>query len=209
MENTGEILRVYDSSINKKLKIVKKDGKKLLNTKNTNYSYGTLVDVLEYGLDNIPMSGVKSVLLLGMGAGSIIKSLRSKYNCYAPVVGVEIDPVVIDIARDEFGVTADENLEIHCMDAWDYIENTQKQFDLVIIDIFVDVQVPKKFYKPKFWRMLEKNVAQNGFVLFNKGIDMKESKVRKFVNKLPDSFAYQKNYNVLQSNTVIILQKVF
>lgn len=47
MENTGEILRVYDSLINKRLNIVEKDGKKLLNTKNTNYSYGTPVDVLD------------------------------------------------------------------------------------------------------------------------------------------------------------------
>lgn len=144
-----------------------------------------------------------------MGAGSIIKSLRSKYDCHAPVVGVEIDPVVIAIARDEFGVAVDESPEIHCMDAWDYIENSQKQFDPVTIDIFVEVQVPKKFYKPKFRQMPEKNIAKNGFVLFNKGIDMKENKVRKFVDKLPDSFAYQKNYNVLQSNVVIIMQKVF
>ncbi len=156
MENNRKILRVYDSLINKRLKIVKKDGKKLLDTKNTNYSYGTLVDVLEYGLDNIPMPGITSVLLLGMGAGSIIKSLRSKYNCYAPIVGVEMDPVVIDIARNEFGVEADKSLEIYCMDAWDYIENSKKQFDLVILDIFVDVQVSKKFYEPKFWQLLEK-----------------------------------------------------
>ena len=47
-------MKIYNSDINNELLVVYEDGKKILNTKNTNYSYGTLVDVLEYGLDTIP-----------------------------------------------------------------------------------------------------------------------------------------------------------
>ncbi|NLA24792.1 MAG: fused MFS/spermidine synthase [Bacteroidales bacterium] len=209
MKNSGEIIKVFDSEINDKLKVVLKNGKKLLNTKNTNYSYGTLVDVLEYGLDTIPVSEIKSVLLLGMGGGSIIKSLRNKYNCQAPVDAVEIDPVVIDIANKKFNIDKKAQLTIHCADAWDYIKNCKKEYDLIIVDIFIDVHVPEKFYKQEFWLEIEKNVSENGFILFNAGIDLKETEVQEFVGKLPDSFIYQKNYYVLDTNTVIIMQKVF
>ena len=95
------------------------------------------------------------------------------------------------------------------MDAWDYVAQCDTQFDLIIVDIFIDIHVPDKFYKPKFWKMIEKIVTPNGFVLFNAGIDLDETHAQKFVAELPDSFIYQKNYNVLQSNTVIIMQKVF
>ncbi len=205
----GEIIKVYKSDINGKLKIILSDGKKLLNTPNTNYSYGTLVDVLEYGLDLIPVSNAKSILLLGMGGGSIIGSLREKYNYNGHITAVELDPLVVDIAKKEFDVDSDEMLDIICIDAWDYAEKYDDTFDLIIIDIFIDITVPKKFYDPKFWQMLEKNVNTNGFVLFNAGIDMTEEEVREFVSTLPDNFIYQKNFNVLVTNTVVIMQKIF
>ncbi len=208
MSNSEKILKQIESPINNKLKIVLSNGKKLLNTKNTNYSYGTLVEVLEYGLDSIPISLVNSILLLGMGGGSIIKSLREKYKCNAPVVAVEIDPIVIDIAHNEFDIGKEKDLEIHCTDAWNFVEKCDSQFDLIIIDIFIDLVVPEKFYKPEFWEMIEKIVTQNGFVLFNTGIDLNEAEVKKFLDGLPKNFIYQENYNVLKTNTVIIKQKI-
>lgn len=209
MENKEQKIKIFESEVNRRLKVVWQDGKKLLNTKNTNYSYGTLVDVLEHGLDTIPISKVSSVLLLGMGAGSIIKSLRTKYDSNAPVTAVELDSVVIKLAHKKFNIEHIENVDIHNMEAWDYVAQCDTQFDLIIVDIFIDIHVPDKFYKPKFWKMIEKIVTPNGFVLFNAGIDLDEAHAQKFVAKLPDSFIYQKNYNVLQSNTVIIMQKVF
>ncbi len=209
MQTNEKLIREVNSDINQKLRIVWEGDKKLLNTENTNYSYGTLVDVLEYGIDTLPLSMISSILLLGMGGGSIVRSLRQKYDCHAPVVTVELDPVVIDIAHKDFNIEDEKELEIHEADAWDFIENCQSQFDLIIIDIFIDVDVPKKFYNPQFWSMIEKNVSQNGFILFNAGIDLTEDEVFAFLDTLPESFIYQENYNVLETNTVIIMQKVF
>ncbi len=208
MENKGHILRKIETAHNRKLKLVLKDGKKLLNTKNTNYSYGSLVKVLEYGLDRIPFTGISSILLLGMGGGSIIKSLRKKYNCQAPITAVEIDQVVINIARNEFGIAANDKLKIHCMDAWDFVTQCNAQFDLIIVDIFIDLHVPSKFYKTEFWKMLGKNLNKNAFILFNAGIDMSEEEVQEFVDDLPEKYIYQKNFYILKTNTLIIMQKI-
>lgn len=208
MDNTERIIKRISSPINDQLKIVMKGDKKLLNTKNTNYSYGTLVDVLLYGLDSIPTYTADSVLLLGMGGGSIIPPLREKYNYHGPIDAVELDPIVIDLAKEEFNIEADKKVTIIEADAWNYVENCKKQYSLIIVDIFIDIHVPKKFYNPEFWLMVKKITKENGFIVFNAGIDMKEDDVKSFVESLPLKFVYQKNYDVLESNIVIIMQKM-
>lgn len=209
MENKRKRTKIFESDFSNRLKIVYQGDKKLLNTANVNYSYGTLVEVLEQGLNRIPVSNSSSVLLLGMGAGSIIQSLREKYDCHAPVTAVEIDPMVILLARDKFNIHRFKKLKIHHADAWEYVKSSVEQFDLIIVDIFKDIKIPQKFYSSEFWSMLEKNVAPNGFILFNAGIDLSEETVSDFASQLPESFVYQKIFNVLQTNTLIIMQRVF
>lgn len=206
-KDTASTERQYHSPINGVLKIRWEEGKKILDTEHTNYSYGSLEDVLNYGLDNIPLDNVQSVLLLGMGGGCIISSLKNRYNCHAPVTAIELDPMLIDIAEKEFGVVESENLSILEADAFQYITNTKDSFDLVIIDIFIDLLVPEEFYNPEFWDAMTNVVNLNGFVLFNTGIDLTEEQVNAFLDSLPDCFLYQVMFQVYESNTLIILNK--
>lgn len=200
---------IYRSDIHPYLEIIFKDGKKLLNTQNTNYSYGGLQEVLERGLNRIPMDNIDSVLVLGMGAGSVVESLRKKYNYQNQITGVEYDPVIIEIARKEFNLQEDLKVQIILDKAEDYIQKIENQFDLIIIDVFVDITVPKIFYSENFWHHIGTRVSDNGFVLFNAGIDLSEKQLKEFLDIIPDAFIYQKKLEVLESNTVFILQKVF
>lgn len=206
-KDVKDLIIYYLSEVNGRLKVKWREGKKVLNTKQTNYSYGTLEKVLNYGLDSIPLENTQSVLLLGMGGGCIINSLRSRYNCHAPITALELDPVVIDIAEKEFGITESADLKIITGDAYDYTLETKDSFDLTIIDIFIDIYVPDKFYSTEFWEAMAKSVNLNGFVLFNTGIDLTEEQVNAFLDKLPDCFLYQVMFNVYESNTLIILNK--
>lgn len=204
-----KLLRFYPSPINRRLKIFWKEGKKILNTKNANYSYDGLQEVLNKGLDQIPMDDLQSVLVLGMGGGCVVDSLRNKYFYYGPILGVELDPVVIEIAEKEFNITQYDNVEIVQADAKRFLPKHNKKYDLIIIDVFIDIKVPKKFYSPKFWKKIEDKVNENGFVLFNAGIDLSQNDIDAFLDNLLDSFVYSLKTNVLRSNTVFILQKVY
>lgn len=206
-KDAKDLITYYPSEVNGRLQVKWREGKKVLDTKQTNYSYGTLEKVLNYGLDSIPLENIESVLLLGMGGGCIINSLKSRYNCSAPVTAIELDPVVIDIAEKEFGITESADLKIIARDAYDYTLETEDSFDLTIIDIFIDIHVPDKFYSTRFWEALAKAVNLNGFVLFNTGIDLSEEQINSFLDNLPDCFLYQVIFNVYESNTVIILNK--
>ncbi|HLS70982.1 MAG TPA: fused MFS/spermidine synthase [Chitinophagaceae bacterium] len=203
-----KLLRYYSSSINQKLKIYLKKDKKILNTKNANYSYDGLQKVLNKGLKRIPINKINSVLILGMGAGSVVESLRNIFFYYGPILGVELDPVVIEIAEKEFNISQFHDVEIVKADGKKFLKNHTKQYDLIIIDIFIDIKVPKRFYSQKFWKKVENRVQLNGFVLFNAGIDLTEKEIDKFLNSLPISFVYMVKTEVLKSNTLIILQKI-
>ena len=66
----------FSSEINGILEVTYINGQKVLDTENANYSYGSLQKILEFGLTKVDLKLVENILLLGMGGGSIIKSLR-------------------------------------------------------------------------------------------------------------------------------------
>ena len=90
------------SNINDKLEVCYVNGKYVLDSKNTNYSYGNLQKVLEKGLNIIgktKISNFQNTLLLGVGAGCVIETLTQKFNYKYKIIGVELDEKVIEIAE--------------------------------------------------------------------------------------------------------------
>lgn len=200
--------KFYYSNLSKDLEIRWSKGKKTLNTRHANYSYGGLQEVMNRGLSRIPLEGVESVLVLGMGGGCVVDSLRNKFNYHGEITGVEVDPVVMEIAKKEFSLHKDKKVQLIEADAEDYVSKNQEKFDLIIIDIFIDVKVPEQFYSLKFWRNVKRMVNHHGFVLFNAGIDLSEEKLEEFLDVIEEKFIYQIKFEVLVSNTVVILQKI-
>ena len=74
------VTRKFPSEFNGTLEISYVNGKKVLDTKNANYSYGSLQKILEIGLTKVNLKSVENLLLLGLGGGSIIQSLRETFE---------------------------------------------------------------------------------------------------------------------------------
>ena len=200
--------RFVPSRINPHLEVGWIEGRKVLDSKHTNYSYGPLQEVLEYGLKKISFQNIKSVLILGMGAGSVIKSLRNKFNYNHEIVAVELDPIVIQIADEEFDIKSEGNLKIICEDAVGFIAATQQTFDLIIIDVFIDKEVPEKIYLENFWLDIALITNENGKVLFNAGVEVLDEKTQIiFLEQLPAIFNYTIFNGVMGGNTLILLEK--
>jgi len=202
------ITKKIKSEHNGTVEITWYNGKKQLNTKNANYSYGSLQKILKIGLKNINLNPCKNILLLGLGGGSVIKTLREDFNYQNTITTLDIDPVIISIAKTEFDITEDQKLEIICVDALKFMANNNKKFDLIIIDLFVDTEIPDSFFSESFWNNIIKATSQNGSVLFNaslhKNDDKKLSKVTVLLKK--NNYAIQKLENVNQTNTLLIAE---
>ena len=161
------ITKKIRSAYSGQLEITWINGRKVLETKNANYSYGSAHRVLKFSLDQIKLEGLREVLLLGVGGGSAIKILRETHGYPGNITAIDIDPVIIRIADEEFGITGDGNTRIICSDAMDFIKQENKKYDLIIIDLFIDNKVPGQFLSPEFWTPLLGILAQNGYFIFN------------------------------------------
>lgn len=188
------------------LEITWYNGKKHLNSQNANYSYGSLQRILKFGLEKIDLSKVHSILILGMGGGSVIETLRNDFNFTNVIEAVELDPVIIEIAKTEFGITENEYQKIHCTDAFDFVKTNTKQFDIIIVDLYIDLTVPDKFLSTAFWEQVLKSKSSKGYIIFNASVkDSNQTKIETLVNYLKTKVFDVKVFDkVNNTNTVII-----
>lgn len=195
----------YDSNYSGKLEVTWSNGRKLLNSKNANYSYGALQEVLDYGLAKVRADRAAEVLILGLGGGSAVPLLRKKYGYYAKITAVELDSAVIEIAKKEFGINEYQPLELLCLDAENFVSSTQHKYGLVIVDLFLDTKVPEQFFSVSFWENIGDLMQQGGKVLFNAGIkSAHEEQVVHLLKNATFGIQFTKEENVYGSNTLLI-----
>lgn len=114
---------------------------------------------------------VRRVLVLGVGGGTVIRQLNHFLKPEL-IVGVELNPVHLEIARDHFGV-AEENVELHEADAiWWLRQYRGERFDLIIEDLFTDSDgEPERVVAAdgKWMRHLLRQLTPRGTLVINFG----------------------------------------
>lgn len=165
-------VKVYQkkSEYSKNLEVTWNNGQLVLDSKNTNYSYGSLQRILRKGLSYIGFERIrnfKEVLVLGVAGGSVIKTLVEDIKFRGKITGVEIDPAAIEIANVFFGLDKLPNVEIVIDDAFEYVLRTRKKYDLIIIDIFRDTEMPNFLFEDFFINRINFLLNTEGFILFN------------------------------------------
>ena len=201
--------RKIQSSFNGIVEITWSNGRKILDSAHTNYSYGSLQRILKFGLDKIDSQQLNKVLLLGLGGGSVIKTLRDEFNFMQKIMAVEIDPVLIDLAANEFDIKTSEQLEIINEDASEFVQTTSEIFDLIIVDLFIDNQVPEIFYLTEFWANITRITSTNGYVIFNASVSQPSNNLlSKLTTFLKKSFSVELFTKVEGTNTILIAHKL-
>jgi spermidine synthase len=169
------------SSINKSIEVTWNNGQLVLDTKNTNYSYGSLQRILKIGLQVIGFSKIRefqNILILGVAGGSVIKTLINEINYKGKITGVEIDSEIIGIANKYFNLDKIKNLEIIIEDASVFVKKSDQKFDLIVIDIFQDNFMPFFLFDEDFVISTTKILSKNGFIIFNTMVTKKSEEER-------------------------------
>lgn len=169
------------SMINGTIEINWNNGQKVIDSRTANYSYGSLQRLLKHGLSKIDASfwlHCNEILILGVAGGSVIKTLRNDFLFQGNITGVEIDPEMIRWMRNEFEIDNNYNTQIIELDAEYYIQETQKKFDLIIIDIFIDTTMPNFLFEASFVDKVFEQLHTNGVILFNTIFHSQEHKER-------------------------------
>jgi spermidine synthase len=169
------------SSISNSLEVTWNNGELVLDSKNTNYSYGSLQRILKKGLKYIGYDRIRkfeNVLVLGVAGGSVIKTLVDDVKFKGKITGVEIDPEIVDIANTYFKLNEIKNLELIVEDAFEFVLKTKQNFDLIIIDIFQDTTMPNFLFEEYFIQRTNFLLNINGFILFNTMVINEKNRVR-------------------------------
>ncbi len=181
-------INVYrkNSVVSKSLEVTWNNGELVLDSKSTNYSYGSLQRILRKGLKYIGFDRIRNfenILVLGVAGGSVIKTLANEIEFKGKITGVEIDAGIIDIANSYFELNKIPNLEIVIDDAFEYVLKTKLKYDLIIIDIFEDTTMPTFLFQDFFINRINSLVNINGFILFNTMVINKKQEERNQVYK--------------------------
>ena len=158
------------SVYSKNLEVTWNNGYLVLDSENTNYSFGSLQRVLKKGLKYIGYERIQnfnSILVLGVAGGSVIETLKKEIKFEGKITGVEIDADVIELAKKYFGLGNYNNVSIVNDDAFEFVLKTKEKYDLIIIDIFQDTTMPNFLFEDFFINRINFLLNVNGFILFN------------------------------------------
>ena len=170
-----------NSSISKTLEVTWNNGELVLDSKNTNYSYGSLQRILKKGLKYIGFERIRkfdNILILGVAGGSVIKTLVDEVKFKGKITGVEIDKDVVEIANKYFKLNEIKNLELIVDDAFEFVLKTKDKYDLIIIDIFQDTTMPNFLFEDFFINRINFLLNIDGFILFNTMVINEKNRIR-------------------------------
>lgn len=159
-----------NSKLSQTLEVTLVNGKMVLDSKNTNYSYGSLQRILRHGLKKIGFTKIEpmqNILVLGVAGGSVIKTLVDEIKCKGQITGIELDEKAIELANEYFQLNEITNLKILHDDAFEFVLRTIEQYDLIIVDVFQDTVMPSFLFETYFQDRLLTLINNQGYLLFN------------------------------------------
>jgi spermidine synthase len=108
----------------------------------------------------------KRVLVLGLGGGAITKRYWRDYP-EMTVDSVEIDPVVVDVARTYFWLPEDDRSRVFVEDARRYVQQTDETYDIVVVDAYYSDSLPFHLTTEEFLREVKTIMAPGGVLAYN------------------------------------------
>jgi spermidine synthase len=109
---------------------------------------------------------IRSVLLLGLGGGSLARALRHSRD-KLKIDAIEYRQSVIDMAKRYFDLPDDPAFNILCKDARQYIESTAKSFDLIFADLYLPEGMDEAQLNDEFLGNCSQCLEGNGILVIN------------------------------------------
>jgi spermidine synthase len=108
----------------------------------------------------------KRILMIGLGAGSVSTYLlRAMPDVEIDVV--ELDPGVVSVAKQYFGLRATDRLRIIESDGRVYLARHGALYDFVVLDAFRELGVPFHLLTKEFYALVQEHLAPGGAVAAN------------------------------------------
>jgi spermidine synthase len=138
---------------------------------------------------------IKNVLMIGLGGGSIPRFIK-KHFPVTNVDSVEIDPLIVDLAKKYFFVEEEPGFNIFVEDGRRFVENTKNRYDVVILDAFGgDSLIPPPLTSYEFLSHVKSHLSPGGIIITN-FINHDQRQYESIVATYARSFTYVMRFNL-------------
>lgn len=112
----------------------------------------------------------KRILFIGLGGGTGPRQFLHDYP-EVRVDAVEVDPAVVDVAREYFGVEENERFAIHTEDARAYLKDSSETWDAIVIDAYTTnrygATIPRHLTTMEFFELCSERLSPDGSLLYH------------------------------------------
>jgi len=115
-------------------------------------------------------TNIQRVLMIGLGGGSTQRSFQHYYtNVFIDTV--ELDSVVVNVAKEYFFVTESPNHKIHISDGRVFLRRATKFYDVILMDAYATTRygssVPPHLTTKEFFIIARNHLTTNGVLAYN------------------------------------------
>jgi spermidine synthase len=121
-------------------------------------------DLFELGEAYDPSA--RSMLFIGLGGATAIKRIWRDFPSLK-MTAVEVDPVVIDVARRYFSLPSSPRLKVVAEDGRRFLDRSDRRYDLIAIDVSYADGLPFHMATLEFLRLVHEHLAPGGVVMMN------------------------------------------
>jgi spermidine synthase len=115
-------------------------------------------------------TNIERVLMVGLGGGSTQRSYQHYYTNVV-VETAELDPVVVQVAKQYFGVTETPRNKIHISDGRVFLRRTTEKYDVIIMDAYSTTRygssIPPHLTTKEFFTLASEHMTTNGVLAYN------------------------------------------
>ena len=105
-------------------------------------------------------------LVIGLGGATVVKRMWRDYPAMR-IDAVELDQMVVDVARRFFALPDDERIRVFTDDGRGFLETCTETYDIALIDAFDEDQVPRPLTTEEFMRTLRDRLSVDGVAAYN------------------------------------------
>ena len=116
---------------------------------------------------HLPKKKDLSVLILGLGGATAAHIIARKLSP-KKIVGVEVDPTVVEMGRKYFDLDKIKNLTVVIEDARSFIKGNSEKYDYVIVDTYLGSVFPKALEGSFLLKKLRDTLSAKGVLVFNR-----------------------------------------
>lgn len=106
------------------------------------------------------------ILVIGNAGGTTARALASVYPG-ASIDGVELDPVVTELARTYMGMNDIPGLHVYAADGRAFLRDTTRRYDLIVLDAYRQTYIPFQLATQEFFTAVRDHLAPGGAVALN------------------------------------------